>query len=788
MFSLLALALGLALLDVLPLLPGWLHAAVLALFGAGLVASLVHAWRRFKIPGRDAARHRLEQDSALAHRPLTALTDRQATGTGDQESVQLWQAHRRRLLAQATKLRLGWPRIDLTGLDPYALRGIALLILAVGVIVGWRDWPQRLSAAVAPQILTSAKVLPAHLDAWINPPAYTGLPPLFLDSASGETIETPVGSELLAQVQGGDGVPRLTIGETTEDFGPLSAGSYRIGRKLDSGEWFTISQSGTNLGTWVLALQPDNGPSVEFMSPPAGTERNTLRLDYGATDDFGVNSVNAIIRRIDQDGHEPLSLELPLSAVGQKELRATSYHDLTPHPWAGIAVEITLEAADALGQTGISDPVRTVLPERIFNHPVARALVELRKQLTLSPDDRRPVIQGLWKLNQRPEHFFDDLVVYMAIRSAERRLVHDRSPEAIEEVQELMWRTALHIEEGELALAERELRNIQEALMRALAEGASDEEIDRLMNELRDALNRYLEALAEQLSEQLAEGMELETLPEGAELIEGSELQKMLDRARELAKSGARDAAMEMLSQLQNILENLRLAPMGQQFSQEGQDAWQMLRDLEDLVRNQQDLLDKTYRDAQNRDSSTRMQGDSRAQGEPGDSGREQRRTYEGDAGVQEDLRRQLGDLMQRLAEALGEIPRPLGRAEQAMRNARDALSANRPGDALDPQGRALDQLQQGMQTMVDRFMERLGQNAAQQGTGQVGAPNQRGRDPLGRDAGDFGIEALEGVRIPDQMELRRAGEILQELRRRRGERHRPPVELDYIDRLLRQF
>ena len=58
----------------------------------------------------------------------------------------------------------------------------------------------------------------------------------------------------------------------------------------------------------------------------------------------------------------------------------------------------------------------------------------------------------------------------------------------------------------------------------------------------------------------------------------------------------------------------------------------------------------------------------------------------------------------------------------------------------------------------------------------------------MGRRAGSSGYEALEGVKIPDQMEMRRSREILDELRRRRGERRRPPVELDYLDRLLKQF
>jgi hypothetical protein len=37
-------------------------------------------------------------------------------------------------------------------------------------------------------------------------------------------------------------------------------------------------------------------------------------------------------------------------------------------------------------------------------------------------------------------------------------------------------------------------------------------------------------------------------------------------------------------------------------------------------------------------------------------------------------------------------------------------------------------------------------------------------------------------------MERRRAREILDELRRRAGERHRPVPERNYIDRLLKRF
>jgi hypothetical protein len=124
------------------------------------------------------------------------------------------------------------------------------------------------------------------------------------------------------------------------------------------------------------------------------------------------------------------------------------------------------------------------------------------------------------------------------------------------------------------------------------------------------------------------------------------------------------------------------------------------------------------------------------------------------------------------------------------MRDARDALGNDQPGQAVPSQTRSLDQLQQGMQSALDQFMEMFAPGEGQ-GEGQVGArPNGNQRDPLGRESQGPGQGQVnrEGVQIPDHMELRRTREIVDELRRRRGERSRPTIELDYLDRLLDQF
>lgn len=230
-----------------------------------------------------------------------------------------------------------------------------------------------------------------------------------------------------------------------------------------------------------------------------------------------------------------------------------------------------------------------------------------------------------------------------------------------------------------------------------------------------------------------------------------------------------------MLSQLQEMLENLQ-AGIPQGMTPEQQRAQESMRQMEEMMRQQQELLDRSFERSQ----------EGQGEPQPGEMNPNQR-----DAEQQETLRQRLGDIMRELGELGGEIPRPLGSAERSMNEARDALEQNLPGEAVDPQANAMDQLQQGLEGMIDQFMQQqLGQGEGG-GSGQRSFSNEGYADPLGRDpGGGDGSQANEGrgVDIPEQSEVLRSREILNELRRRSGDRSRPQLELDYIERLLRQF
>ena len=157
------------------------------------------------------------------------------------------------------------------------------------------------------------------------------------------------------------------------------------------------------------------------------------------------------------------------------------------------------------------------------------------------------------------------------------------------------------------------------------------------------------------------------------------------------------------------------------------------------------------------------------------------------DAVLQEALRKQLGDLMRRFGEMMGDIPRPFGRAEGAMRNSTDALTRDAPGQAVGPQGEALDQLQQAAQQAAQQMMEQFAQGQMQ--GRQAGMGQQGQEDPFGRMQGNEGDGVNQNdVGVPDEGALQRARTIRNELRRRSGQQERPMMELEYIERLLKQF
>lgn len=801
------------LLGLFHMLSRPLHVGAMVLTAIGFLWTL-RPLLRIAMPGREAALRRLETRSGLEHRPATSYEDTLEAAPADTTGLALWRMHKARLRERIAGLKPGWPSPGLPAIDPNGLRVIVLLGLVVALTWAGPDATDRVRDAFKPQA-SAATGARTWVDAWIAPPGYTGRAPVFLSGANvtvaaqdpDRAVDVPVNSELIVRLTGAeDPAARIVgadagtqTGESGTDDEPGESHAFTDDGKnikslrlklLESGR-AVIEDGGKELAGWRFSVIPDRVPSIRLDRDVALTGDQAVRFGYSINDDYGVISAAAAFKLAppvtgeDETASFALPVAPPDFALVLPKARVKSaaqkvFRDLTAHPWAGLDVELTLTATDEADQTGASEPVVFTLPERNFRQPLARAFIEQRKHLVLDKDAAPKVARALSGLMLVSDRLKVESSVYLGMSMIHHRLRRMDDMDSRMHAVDLLWELALRVEDGNLSLAERELRAAQEALRRAIAENAPPEEIQRLMNELRQALDKFMQAMAEQMRRNAQNGKQQpqQQLPPNAQMINPQDLAKMMDMIEQLAKNGAMDAAQELLSQLNDILENLQTAqPMPGQQGQQSQMS-KMLEELGELMGKQQGLMDETFQSGPDRPGQSSRQGESgqNLQGNQ-NSGLAQR---------QDGIRDLLGQLMQQFGPGNRNAPNALDRAGRAMEDAAGALRRNDNPEAVQRQAEAIDQMRQGANQMAREMLQGMGQA---ENPGQMGQQRGRGEvDPLGRSTRTRGPDFGNSTKVPSEIEVQRAREIMRELQKRLGERFRPDIELKYIERLLDRF
>jgi uncharacterized protein (TIGR02302 family) len=757
-----------------------------------------------RLPSAADGLRRLDRSSGESHRPATAVADEIAANSHDPVAQALWRAHVERALMSARKLKAGWPQPRLALRDPMALRALVLILTVATYFAAGGDRLKRVTAAFD----WHGMVAPANfrIDAWVTPPVYTGRPPVVLAGLRpGETpqsttpVAVPVGSKLVIRSTGNVRFDVLRKGGL-EDAPPdaraaLPAGSEER-RFLIKGDGSAALHGvlGTDLA-WNFTAIPDRAPTIALIKDPERQARGSLRLDYKMEDDYGVVEAHAefVLKDDEVDGTKPArplfkAPEFPLTLPQARTRRgaAQTTRDLTAHPWAGAKVALTLVARDEAGNEGRSEATELQLPQRIFVKPVARALIEQRRILALDADAKPVVLEALDALTIAPERFTPETTVYLGLRAIYFDLAHASSDDQLREVVARMWDMAVQLEDGNVSQSELALRQAQEALRQALERGASDQELKKLMEQLRAAMDKYLQALAEEMRKNPQQL--LRPLDPNTRMLSQRDLKSMLDRLENLARSGNKDAARQLLDQLQSMLENLQMARPGAQGEESDDDMMSALDELSDMIRKQQQLRDKTFKQGQDL---------RRDRQQPGDQGKQQFGDLRQDQkGLRDRLNKLLEQLRQRglgnpgqeqQGEGKSEMGQ-LGDAGEAMGEAEGELGQGDADNAVDSQGRALEAMRKGAQGLAQQMQ----QDGMSPGPGQPGrngrARAQQDTDPLGRPlrGREYGDDVT--VKVPGEIDAQRARRILEELRKRFGESSRPQLELDYIERLLKDF
>lgn len=806
-----------ALLDLPARLPVEWHIVLLVVTGLAILGLLIRGLRGVHVPDNAAADRRLELASGLTHRPLSVLTDRPSQT--DAVGQALWQAHLARTARQISSLRVGAPRPGLARRDRLALRGALVVALVAAFAIAGRDAPNRVAVALEPSMPRPAASQPAEWQAWITPPAYTRMAPIFLKSDIASAT-APTGSQLTANVTGGTSTPQLSLSGRTQPFQALDLTSFQAERTLTDGGRLAIRREGRDLAAWEITIVADLPPVVAWADKPGPAPAGQqLRLPWRASDDYGVASLKAELRLDARPDAEPLAVPIPLPGGTPKTASSTNQQDLTAHPWAGLPVRGLLTARDAAGQTGTSEELIFTLPERAFQHPIARALIEMRKGLSVHPDDRSEALAGLDILMLQRDFFANDPGAYLNLSALYYLLVRQKGGQVIPDAQERMWLLALHMEEGQTEQTARTLELARQAARDALDRATQDptdtnrQALEERLKELQEAINRHMQAMLEEARR----NQTVTPFDPDTHALTNHDLDRLAERAREAAREGRMDEAQRRVEELEQLLDQMRNARAnpGQEQNQQSsnqrrQRGRQQMGAVQDMIGRQGGVLDKTEGRA---DQNSRP----RAIQPPAASadGNAQR---EADRRVQQALRRALGELMQQFGDLTGEVPPSLTEADQAMRESATQLGQGQDRAAGEAQQHAIEALQKGAremgQAMARQFGPGQGNQEGEQGEGegegqpQMGAMMQdgrgegrsaspipgsprraspEGRDPLGRY--NQGTASNDGdVVVPEERERQRTQAIQEELRRRGADQQRPRQELDYIDRLLKQF
>jgi uncharacterized protein (TIGR02302 family) len=338
----------------------------------------------------------------------------------------------------------------------------------------------------------------------------------------------------------------------------------------------------------------------------------------------------------------------------------------------------------------------------------------------------------------------------------------------------------------------------------AKAQEALDELLENAERAMRDSVDNLKSKKTDgSLSNQSEAIQNLEKYAFRPRVLSDRDLKSMLDRLERLSKSGDKDAAKQLLEQLQQMLENLQMAQPGQPGDSEMEQA---LNELGDMIRKQQQLRDKTFKQGQ-------------------DSRRDRMHGKQGDQGMadlqqdQQSLRDRLKKLQEQLAKRgmgpgqrgekgqkgekgqggdqgqgeqgdQGDGEDGLDQADSAMGDASGRLGEGNADGAVDSQGRALEALRKGAQNLAEAMQQGDGDQSGDGPGNRAGRQQSGGNqtDPLGRPlrGREFGDDLT--VKIPGEIDVQRVRRILEELRRRLADPSRPQIELDYIERLLKDY
>ncbi|WP_455480680.1 TIGR02302 family protein [Bartonella sp. B12(2025)] len=762
-FLVLSLFCSLSWLGIFGILGYWPHLLLLGLmlfFSVGSLFFLVG----FRFPTTRDVNQRLERVNGLKNQPLSVQTDRLCPENDKDFSAVVWREHQRRMAKQLYNLKTGFAYPNSAVCDPLALRTLCILFFVCAFSFSFGPLGGRLADAFDLRPIVDETSM--RVDAWVIPPTYTGVAPIYLTKSEKTQLEVPEGSDVVVRVVNGSGIKVTAISEEDAHEVLFSKKNEKTTLNDPIVQFETHLEHSINLFVssrhkqhqWHLQMIKDKVPTIHWLEKPGRILTGSLELQYELDDDYGVTKAFVEIEPFfNQQKSTPSLYKAPeikllLPRGGKGKMRTVQ--DVSAHPWAGSEVKITLLAEDGAGQQGRSKTFVMTLPQRVFSNPVARAVSELRRLLALDASAQEHVLDMLSALLVRPEEGLQNVTHFLVLQSAWTRLSMAETEDDLYGVVDYLWQIALGIEGNQSESVQKNLKQAQAALRDALRYGAPAVEIERLIADLRQAMDEYIRALSEKAQDD-------SNLISRPNLSEDS-LQKKLNLIEEMAKMGSSLAAEQLLAEVEQTLDHLQVQK-GNQGGEQNQSAQmkEKMDQLGDLMRRQQEVLNETHQ--------------LEMEQQRGENAPEKKRKSLKKR--QAELQSELSILEKELSAQGFEPNSAFKKAEEKMNSAEDALEHGNNQISIQNQSDALESLRQGAQNVLEKMRAML----KEAGDNQNAASGSE--DPLGRPLSSTVDQ--EGAIIPQESDQMRARQILEEIRTRLGKEHIPEAEKNYLERLL---
>ena len=640
------------------------------IFFGGLVYLIKTDILKFKLPDKKGLDHRIEKYSRMPQGQIALIEDKLANPK-KHDTRDLWSAAQYKSLISFKNLKAPRLKSLLSREDPSALRYIAVLLFISGFMASGPLWKEKIYNGLIPFSPSYAVSQGKATNIWIKPPDYTQIPQMHFSGYGKheEMLQIPEDSEIRIRMHSAFGeyfAPYLKNGDTTEKLTHLGDGLYGIETAIRPGESLRISQGLLPRASWSYTYIKDLPPTIKSDISPASNdnkdvvviedelpplpfeedteegksapslseetsenkeeeiaevtdeqryeilENDQIRFPLIVQDDYGVKEL-----RMTMDIDE-MVLEKPLGEKTEEtrlvmsqpdtEFKITPIYNMTWHTWAGLPVTFTYEAIDHKGQVAKTDKIHLVLPEREFEHPMAKSLIAMRKRVAWDyKNSFAEIAQNLETLLSAHDYMQDDPVIYLAIKIASARLFYnddkkdDIRIQAAKDVINLLWYTALALEDGDITLAMRELQDAQRALENVMRDpNASDEEIQELMNNLNEKMANYFREMQREMQKRMENGEDFPTFSaeDYGDIISPDTLSKMMDEIQQALREGDQQKAQELMSQMQRMMEMMDPSN-GMQLPSDMQMIQQGVNELQELIERQESLLEQTEQQAE---------------------------------------------------------------------------------------------------------------------------------------------------------------------------------------------